>query len=262
MPANQGEGAVITGAASGIGRAIAAALAADGFSVVIADLDEANGRTAAAEIGVSNQGRTIFHGVDVTDRASVGAAIEACTHQFGSIKVMVNNAGFNKPEPFLEASEDTWHKIMNVNALGVMIGMQEAAKAMIAKKTNGKIINTASSAGRTGYAEWAPYCASKFAVVALTHAGARALAANGITVNAFAPGVVATPLWEQLDKDLMAMGVSSAPGEAMDNFSKSILLGRVAQPADVVGTVRFLASPASDYMTGQVLMIDGGMILQ
>ena len=262
MPANRGEGAVVTGAASGIGRAIAAALAADGFSVVIADLDEANGRTAAAEIGVSNQGRTIFHRVDVTDRASVGAAIEACTRQFGSIKVMVNNAGFNKPEPFLEASEDTWHKIMNVNALGVMIGIQEAAKAMIAKKTNGKIINTASSAGRTGYAEWAPYCASKFAVVALTHAGARALAANGITVNAFAPGVVATPLWEQLDKDLMAMGVSSAPGEAMDNFSKSILLGRVAQPADVVGTVRFLASPASDYMTGQVLMIDGGMILQ
>ena len=97
---------------------------------------------------------------------------------------------------------------------------------------------------------------------ALTHAGARALAGKGITVNAFAPGVVATPLWEQLDKDLMAMGVSSAPGEAMDNFSKSILLGRVAQPADVVGTVRFLASPASDYMTGQVLMIDGGMILQ
>ena len=193
MPANRGEGAVVTGAASGIGRAIAAALAADGFSVVIADLDEANGRAAAAEIGVSNQGRTIFHRVDVTDRASVGAAIEACTHQFGSIKVMVNNAGFNKPEPFLEASEDTWHKIMNVNALGVMIGMQEAAKAMIAKKTNGKIINTASSAGRTGYAEWAPYCASKFAVVALTHAGARALAANGITVNAFAPGVVGYP---------------------------------------------------------------------
>ena len=83
-----------------------------------------------------------------------------------------------------------------------------------------------------------------------------------MTVNAFAPGVVATPLWEQLDKDLMAMGVSSAPGEAMENFSRSILLGRVAQPGDVVGTVRFLASPASDYMTGQVLIIDGGMILQ
>ena len=262
MSSNQSDGAVVTGAASGIGRAIAAGLAADGFSVVIADLDEENGRAAAEEIAASNQNRAIFQRVDVTNRTSVSAAIDACTRQFGSIKVMVNNAGFNKPEPFLEASVATWHKVMDVNALGVLIGIQEAAKTMIAAGTKGKIINTASIAGRTGYADFAPYCASKFAVVALTHAGARALAGKGITVNAFAPGVVATPLWEQLDKDLMAMGVSSAPGEAMENFSRSILLGRVAQPSDVVGTVRFLASPASDYMTGQVLMIDGGMILQ
>jgi meso-butanediol dehydrogenase / (S,S)-butanediol dehydrogenase / diacetyl reductase len=262
MPSDKSDGAVVTGAASGIGRAIAAGLAADGFSVVIADLDEVNGRAAAEEIAASNQGRAIFQRVDVTDRTSVSAAIETCTRHFGSIKVMVNNAGFNKPEPLLEASEAIWHKIMDVNALGVMIGIQEAAKAMIAAGTKSKIINTASIAGRTGYPDFAPYCASKFAVVALTHAGARALAGKGITVNAFAPGVVATPLWQQLDKDLMAMGVSSAPGEAMENFSSSILLGRVAQPADVVGTVRFLASPASDYMTGQVLMIDGGMILQ
>ena len=262
MSSNQSGGAVITGAASGIGRAIATALAADGFSVVVADLDEVSGRAAAKEIAAASQGRAIFQRVDVTDRTTVSAAIDACTGEFGSIKVMVNNAGFNKPEPFLEASEAIWHKIMDVNALGVMIGIQEAAKAMIAARTKGKIINTASIAGRTGYADWAPYCASKFAVVALTHAGARALAGKGITVNAFAPGVVATPLWEQLDKDLMAIGVSSAPGEAMENFSSSILLGRVAEPSDVVGTVRFLASPASDYMTGQVLMIDGGMILQ
>jgi meso-butanediol dehydrogenase / (S,S)-butanediol dehydrogenase / diacetyl reductase len=262
MPSDKSGGAIITGAASGIGRAIAAGLAADGFSIVIADLDEPNGRATADDIAASNQGRAIFQRVDVTDRTSVSAAIDACMRQFGSIKVMVNNAGFNKPEPFLEASEAIWHKIMDVNALGVMIGIQEAAKAMIAAGTKGKIINTASIAGRTGYPDFAPYCASKFAVVALTHAGARALAAKGITVNAFAPGVVATPLWQQLDKDLMAMGASSAPGEAMESFSSSILLGRVAQPADVVGTVRFLASPASDYMTGQVLMIDGGMILQ
>jgi meso-butanediol dehydrogenase / (S,S)-butanediol dehydrogenase / diacetyl reductase len=255
-------GAVVTGAASGIGRAIAAGLLADGFSVVIADLDEVRGRAVAKEIAAANGGNATFHRVDVTDRTSVRAAIDACTKQFGSIKVMVNNAGFNKPEPFLEASESTWHKIMDVNALGVMIGIQEAGKAMIAAGVEGKIINTASIAGRSGYADWAPYCASKFAVVALTQAGARALASKGITVNAFAPGVVDTPLWTQLDKDLMAMGVSSAPGEAMKSFSSSILLGRVAQPGDVVGTVRFLASPTSDYMTGQVLMIDGGMILQ
>ncbi len=262
MASNRSDGAVVTGAASGIGRAIAAGLAADSFSVVVADLDEVKGRAAAKEIANANHGRAIFQRIDVTDRKSVKAAIDACIRQFGSIKVMINNAGFNKPEPFLDASEAMWHRIMDVNALGVMIGIQEAAKAMIAAGTKGKIINTASAAGRTGYADFAPYCASKFAVVALTHAGARALASKGITVNAFAPGVVATPLWEQLDKDLMAMGASSAPGKAMENFSSSILLGRVAQPEDIVGTVRFLASPASDYMTGQVLMIDGGMILQ
>jgi meso-butanediol dehydrogenase/(S,S)-butanediol dehydrogenase/diacetyl reductase len=262
MSSNTIGGAVVTGSASGIGQAIAAALAADGFSIVIADIDEAKGSAVAQEIAAAHGSKAIFHRVDVTDRASVRAAIDACRREFGSIKVMVNNAGFNKPEPFMEASEAVWHKIMDVNALGVMIGIQEAGKAMVAGGTKGKIINTASIAGRAGYPDFAPYCASKFAVVALTQAGARALASNGITVNAFAPGVVDTPLWTQLDKDLMAMGASSKSGEAMQNFSGAMLLGRVALPADIVGTVRFLASPASDYMTGQVLMIDGGMILQ
>ena len=254
-------GAIVTGAASGIGRDIAETLAKDGFCIVVADRNEKLGKEVADGIN-SEGGKAIFQKTDVTSRASLSACVEASRKAFGSVKLMINNAGFNKPEPFLEASEEMWHKIMDVNGLGVMMGMQEAAKAMIADKTKGKIINTASIAGRTGYPDWAPYCASKFAVVSLTHAGARALAAHGITVNAVAPGVVATPLWNQLDKDLMALGLSSAPGEAMENFSKSILLGRPAQPSDVTGTVRFLASPASDYMTGQVLLIDGGMILQ
>jgi meso-butanediol dehydrogenase/(S,S)-butanediol dehydrogenase/diacetyl reductase len=260
--AETGKGAaIVTGGASGIGKEIARGLAADGFAVVIADLNETLGKETAATLAGETGGKVSFARVDVTDRAAVRAAVEMA-RGLGDLKVMVNNAGFNKPEPFLEASEDIFRKIMEVNAVGVLIGTQEAAKAMIADGTRGKIINTASIAGRTGFPDFAPYSASKAAVISLTQAAARALAGKGITVNAFGPGVVATPLWEQLDKDLYAMGASSAPGEAMNALASSILLGRVASPADVVGTVRFLASPASDYMTGQVLIIDGGMILQ
>jgi meso-butanediol dehydrogenase/(S,S)-butanediol dehydrogenase/diacetyl reductase len=262
MAARGKGGAIVTGAASGIGKEIARGLTQDGFSVIIADVNEKLGKQTANELRKGARGDVIFHKVDVTDRKSVRAVIQKARKQFGHLRVMVNNAGFNKPEPFLEATEEIWRKILDVNALGVMIGIQEAAKAMIEDGIKGKIINTASIAGRTGFPDFAPYSASKAAVVSLTQAGARALAPNGITVNGFAPGVVATPLWEQLDKDLYAMGASKAPGEAMSSLASSILLGRVAAPTDVVGTVRFLASPASDYMTGQILVIDGGMILQ
>ena len=174
---------------------------------------------------------------------------------------MFNNAGVNKPMNFLDVTEENWDWIMQVNGLGVLIGMQEAAKQMIAQKSGGKIINTASIAGRQGYDNIAPYCASKFSVISLTQSGARALAKHNITVNGFAPGVVDTPLWEQLDKDLMELGVSERPGQAMQDFSAGILLRRAALPADITGTTTFLAAADSDYMTGQIIMIDGGMVL-
>ncbi len=251
-------GAIVTGAARGIGKRIAEALVEDGYGTVVADIDPKVGEETAKALGPTAR----FCKVDVTERTSVAEAVALCRREFGSIRVMINNAGFNKPEPFLEATEKTWRAILEVNALGVLIGTQEAAKAMIADGIKGKIINTASIAGRSGFADFAPYSASKAAVVSLTQAGARALASKGITVNAFGPGVVDTPLWEQLDKDLHAMGASSAPGEAMNSLASQILLGRVAKPQDVVGTVKFLWSEQSDYMTGQVLLIDGGMILQ
>ena len=124
-----------------------------------------------------------------------------------------------------------------------------------------KIISTSSIAGRQGYPSFAPYCASKFAVNALTQAAARALAEHNITCNAFAPGVVDTPLWKQLDSDLMSIGDADRPGQAMADFSAGILRGRAATPDDVVGTALYLASSDSDYLTGQVIMIDGGMVL-
>lgn len=254
-------GVVVTGGARGIGLAIARNLATTGYGIVIADLDETAGASAVANI-TANGGKAIFHKVDVSDRAMVAAAIAACTQAFDHLHAIVNNAGFNRPQHFLETTEDNWNQIMKVNGLGVMIGIQEAAKAMIAAGHKGRIVNTASIAGRSGDGQWAPYCASKAAVISLTQAGARALAPHGITVNAFAPGVVETDLWTQLDRDLMALGTASRPGEAMENFAANIPLGRTSTPEDIVGTVAFLISPASAYMTGQCLMIDGGMVMQ
>jgi meso-butanediol dehydrogenase/(S,S)-butanediol dehydrogenase/diacetyl reductase len=146
---------------------------------------------------------------------------------------------------------------MDVNGLGTLIGIQEGARRM---GEGGKIVNTASIAGRQGFPSFAPYCASKAAVISLTQAAARALAPR-ITVNAFAPGVVDTPLWVKLDEDLMAIGDSERPGQAMEEFSAGILMGRAAQSEELVGTALYLASSDSDYLTGQVIMIDGGMVL-
>jgi meso-butanediol dehydrogenase/(S,S)-butanediol dehydrogenase/diacetyl reductase len=181
--------------------------------------------------------------------------------RFGSLDVVFNNAGFNSPMKFLTVTEDNWNAIMRVNGLGVLIGTQEAAKRMIAQGTGGKIINTSSIAGRQGYPDIAPYCASKAAVIMLTQSAARELASHGITVNGFAPGVVDTPLWEKLDEDLMAIGASSRKGQAMQEFSQAILLARPAAPKDLAPMAVFLASSESDYFTGQIIMCDGGMVL-
>lgn len=254
-------GVIVTGAARGIGLAIAQHAARSGYGVVIADIDEAEGAKAAKNIE-SNGGRAMFCKVDVTDRASVKAAVTACEAAYGFLHGMVNNAGFNRPMPFLEATEENWTQIMAVNGLGVLIGMQEAGKAMIASGHRGKIISTASMAGRAGFGDFAPYCASKASVISLTQAAAKTLAPHGIAVNAFGPGIVDTELWIGLDKDLLEMGATSEPGQAIKDFAAGIPLGRVSLPEDVAGTVDFLLSPASDYMTGQCLMIDGGMIMQ
>jgi meso-butanediol dehydrogenase/(S,S)-butanediol dehydrogenase/diacetyl reductase len=149
---------------------------------------------------------------------------------------------------------------MRVNGLGVLIGMQEAAKQFIDQGGGGKIVNTASIAAREGFPDFAHYCASKAGVVSMTQAGAREWAEHDITVNAFAPGVVETPLWEDLDR-VFAERDHKATGQAMAEFSAGILRGRTATPDDIVPTALFLASADSDYMTGQVVMIDGGMVL-
>lgn len=255
---------IVTGAGRGIGRAIAEALLDEGAQVCFADI---NGEQVA-EVADDNKRRLNGRGssvmsasVDVTDREQVRAMIAHTVEIFGRLDVKFNNAGVNKPMNFLDVTEDNWNFIMGVNGLGCMIGMQEAARQMIAQGGGGKIINTASIASRQGFDNVAPYCASKWAVVSLTQSGARALAQHNITVTGFAPGVVATEMWDQVDKDLMEIGAAERPGQAMDEFSSEILRGHVAKPSDITGTTTFLASKDSDYMTGQVVMIDGGMTL-
>jgi meso-butanediol dehydrogenase / (S,S)-butanediol dehydrogenase / diacetyl reductase len=254
----QGKFAIVTGGAQGIGEAIASRLAQEGAKVAIADLNGDKAKSVAE--GLSRNGaNAIGISVDVANRAQVQAAIQETLKSFGRLDVIFNNAGFNKPLPFLEVDEN--NAIMRVNAWGVLVCTQEAAKQMIAQGQGGKIINTASIAGRQGYAEFAPYCASKASVISLTQAAAREFAKHKITVNAFAPGVVVTPLWDGLEQDMIDKGVIKEKGEFIESFSSSILLGSPSRPRDIAGVAAFLASADSDCMTGQVVMADGGMVL-
>ncbi len=259
-----GRSCIVTGAAQGIGRAIGEALLDEGADVCFADI---NGDKVAqvaqgnAERAQRSGGKITHAAVNVTDRAQVRAMIDHTVSLFGKLDVQFNNAGVNKPMNFMDVTEENWKFIMDINGLGVLIGMQEAARQMIAQGSGGKIVNTASIASRQGFDNVAPYCASKWAVVSLTQSAARDLAKHDISVTGFAPGVVATEMWEEVDRDLLRIGASERPGQAMEEFSAEILRGRVAQPADITGTTTFLASRESDYMTGQIVMIDGGMTL-
>jgi meso-butanediol dehydrogenase/(S,S)-butanediol dehydrogenase/diacetyl reductase len=254
-----GKAIIVTGAGSGMGRAFAMGLAREGATVGVLDVNEDAVQIVCAELGAESLEAVPLR-ADVSRRDEVVNAFGGFVAEAGRLDVLFNNAGFNKPLRLLDVTEENWHAIMDVNALGTLIGIQEGARHMIPHRS-GKIINTSSIAGRQGYPSFAPYCASKFAVNALTQAAARALAEFNITCNAFAPGVVDTPLWARLDADLMSIGDADRPGQAMADFSAGILRGRPAIPEDVVGTALFLASPDSDYMTGQIVMIDGGMVL-
>lgn len=267
MSANRlaGKHCLITGAARGMGAAVAERYAAEGAKVCLGDLN-VEGCQEVVERIKAKGGEAIAVPLNVTQREDHRQAVQATVDAFGSINVMLNNAGINKPLMFLDVTEENWQQIMDVNALGVLLGMQEAAKQMIAQgKENGpyKIINVGSILSRQAFDDVVPYSCSKHAVLAMINGGAKALVEHNITVNGYAPGVVRTELWEQLDKDLVAIGKFDKQGESMDKLAENmILMKRYSYPEDVVGTAAFLASPDCDYMTGQLLMIDGGMVIQ
>lgn len=261
----QGKHMLITGAARGMGAAVAEDCARQGAKVCVADVN-LDGCNQVVDRIKSAGGEAIAVKLDVTQRAEMQAAVQATVEAFGSLNVMLNNAGINTPMMFLDITEDNWHKIMTVNGLGCLLGMQEAAKQMISQGRPDKpykIINVGSILSRQAFDDVVPYSCSKHAVLAMINGGAKALAQHNITVNGYAPGVVRTELWEQLDKDLVAIGKFQKAGESMDKLAETmILLKRYSYPEDVNGTAAFLVSHDSDYMTGQLIMIDGGIVVQ
>lgn len=258
----EGKTCIVTGGAMGIGRAIAERLVADGANVCIADIDVPAAKIAAAELSQKVRGSTIAVECNVTKRSDIKAAIANTVEQFGRLDVMFNNAGVAKAVRFLDVTEDDWDAVMEVNGKGVLLGMQEAARQFISQGGGGKIVNMASVAGKQGFALVSHYSASKFAVVGLTQAAARELAEYKITVNGICPGIVATELWRKLDLNMIDIGRTESVGQGMKEFSEAILLKRVSTPEDCAGIASFMASTDSDYMTGQCVQVDGGMVLQ
>ena len=262
-----GKNILITGAAQGMGAANAEYFAAQGANVCIGDVNMDGVQAVAERINATGNGQAVAVKMDVTSREDNAAAVAKTVEAFGSINVALLNAGVNKPRMFMDIDEDNWDMIMNINAKGVLLGMQEAARQMIAQGPMDdhpyKIIPVGSIVSRTAFLDVIPYCCSKYAVLAMIIGGAKALWEHKITVNGYGPGVVKTELWEQLDKDLVEIGMFEEEGQSMDHLAKTmILMKKLSTPDDVKGTAAFLCSDESDYMTGQLIMIDGGMIMQ
>ena len=261
----KGKNVLITGAAQGMGAAVGEHFAAQGAKICLTDVN-LDGCKEVEERIRSAGGEAISCKVDVRNREDNVAAVKATVENFGSLNVSINNAGVNKPLFFMDITEENYDFIMDINVRGALLGMQEQARQMIKQgkqKEPYKIIHVASILSRETFDDVVVYGMSKHAIAALIKGGAKSLVEHGITVNGYGPGVVRTELWEQLDKDLVAIGKFDKPGESMDSIAENmILMKRYSYPEDVVGTASFLASSESDYMTGQILMIDGGMVIQ
>lgn len=248
--------AIVTGAASGMGRAIAARYALEGARVVVADLNS-DGAHAAAEAIRAAGGAATAVAVDVRDQAWVQAMVDTAVREFGGLDILVNNAGVGKIIPFLETTEADWNFMFDINCKGLLWCAQAAARVMIAQGRGGKIINLASQAGRRGEALVLAYCASKACVISMNQSIALALAPHKINVNALAPGIVDTPFWDEVDKQFAKL-LNMEVGEPKRTFTASIPLGRIETPEDITGAAVFLASSDSDYVTQQCLNVDGG----
>ena len=242
-----GKVAVVTGGGGGIGAAIAAGLASAGASVAVWDLD----RDRAEEVAGGLPGAAAAVGVDITQRASVEAAAATTAEALGPVDVLVNNAGVDVIEPFLDSEEATWTKVVEVNLLGTIRCCHVLVPGM-AERGWGRIVNIGSDAGRVGSSGEVVYSGTKGGVIAFSKALAREVATKGVTVNAVCPGPTDTSLLDQ---------VAQASQKLYDGLARAVPMKRIGQPEDVAPAVVFLASPAAGYVTGQTLSVSGGLTM-
>ena len=250
--------ALVTGAGQGIGLAIALRLAKEGADIAIVDINEEKMKVAAAEVRATGRKSTIFK-ADVSNRDEVFAAVDHAEKELGGFDIMVNNAGIATIQAIVDATPEEVDRAFRINVGGVLWGIQAAAAKFRERKQKGKIISASSIAGHEGFPLLGVYSATKFAVRGLTQAAAKEFASDGITVNAYCPGVVGTDMWVEIDRR-MAEITGAKIGENYDKFVGSIALGRAQTPEDVAAFVSYLAGPDSDYMTGQAPIIDGGIV--
>jgi meso-butanediol dehydrogenase/(S,S)-butanediol dehydrogenase/diacetyl reductase len=254
----EGKVALITGAGRGIGRGIALRLARDGADVALVDVVPDGINAVADEVAEIGSKATTFV-ADVSDRQQVFAAVDYAASALGGFDVMVNNAGIALVGPIAEVTPEDAARVWAINVDGVLWGIQASATKFKELGRPGKIINASSIAGHDGFAMLGVYSASKFAVRGLTQAAAKEYAVDGITVNAYCPGIVGTDMWVEIDKRFAEL-TGAAEGETFEQYARGIALGRPETPDDVAGFVAYLAGADADYMTGQAGIIDGGLV--
>ena len=251
--------AVVTGASRGIGAAIAQRLAREGAAVVVAANEPAV--EAVADSIRAGGGRAAALVADVTNRSDVERIYDLAEEDFGRVDISVQNAGVITIARIEDMTENEWDRIMAVNTKGVFLCCQTAIARMRKHGTGGRLINTASGQARQGFIFTPHYAASKFGVVGITQSLAKEVAKEGITVNAFCPGIIETDMWVYNDDAWGKLLGSYAPGELMAEWVENIPMGRAGSGEDVAGLVAFLAGPDSSYITGQTINVDGGLIM-